>query len=483
MAVKRNDVKAIVEAIGGKHNIDKATHCVTRLRLVLNDDSKVDKDALSDNPLVKGQFKADHQYQIVIGPGTVDEVYKQFVEETGVEASSKDDAKNAAAQKGNPLQRLIKLLGDIFIPILPAIVTAGLLMGINNILTMKGLFGAKPLIEIYPQIADISNIINVIANTAFIFLPALIGWSSMRVFGGSPILGLVLGLILMNPQLVSQYDIGKTKIPTWDIFGLHIKQLNYQGQVLPVLIATYVLAKIEKALNKVVHDSIKMLVVGPVALLVTGFLAFIVIGPVALIIGTGITNTVTFVFEHAGWLGGAIYGLVYAPLVITGLHHMFLAVDFQLMGSKLGGTYLWPIVAISNICQGSAAFGAWYVYKRRKMAKEQGLALTSGVSGMLGVTEPAMFGVNLPLKYPFIAAISTSCVLGAVIGANQVLGKVGVGGVPAIISIQKEYWLVYGIVTLAAVIIPFFVTIFLSKWSKQEAKEIVDEPEAEKESE
>ena len=181
----------------------------------------------------------------------------------------------------------------------------------------------------YPQIADISNIINVIANTAFIFLPALIGWSSMRVFGGSPILGLVLGLILMNPQLVSQYDIGKTKIPTWDIFGLHIKQLNYQGQVLPVLIATFVLAKIEKVLNKVVHDSIKMLVVGPVALLVTGFLAFIVIGPVALIIGTGITNTVTFVFEHAGWLGGAIYGLVYAPLVITGLHHMFLAVDFN----------------------------------------------------------------------------------------------------------------------------------------------------------
>lgn len=174
----------------------------------------------------------------------------------------------------------------------------------------------------------------------------------------------------MNPQLVSQYDIGKTNIPTWNIFGLHIKQLNYQGQVLLVLIATYILAKLEKVLNKVVHASIKVLVVGPVALPVTGFLAFIIVGPVVLLIGTGITNAVTFVFEHVGWLGGAIYGLVYAPLVITGLHHMFLAVDFQLMGSRLGGTYLWPIVAISNICQGYTTFGAWYVYKRRRMSKK-----------------------------------------------------------------------------------------------------------------
>ena len=439
MAVKREDVKAIVSAIGGKENLEAATHCVTRLRLVLKDESKVDKDALSNNALVKGQFKADHQYQIVIGPGTVDEVYKQFIDETGAQEASKDEAKQAAAQKGNPVQR------------------------------------PKALIEMYPQIADISNIINVIASTAFIFLPALIGWSSMRVFGGSPILGIVLGLILMHPQLVSQYDLAKGNIPTWNLFGLEIKQLNYQGQVLPVLIAAYVLAKIEKGLNKVVHDSIKMLVVGPVALLVTGFLAFIIIGPVALLIGTGITSGVTFIFQHAGWLGGAIYGLLYAPLVITGLHHMFLAVDFQLMGSSLGGTYLWPIVAISNICQGSAAFGAWFVYKRRKMVKEEGLALTSCISGMLGVTEPAMFGVNLPLKYPFIAAISTSCVLGAIVGMNNVLGKVGVGGVPAFISIQKEFWPVYLIVTAIAIVVPCILTIVMSHFSKQKAKEIVED--------
>lgn len=475
MAVKKKDVQDIVEAVGGKDNLDTATHCVTRLRLVLKDDDEVDKDRLSENDLVKGQFKADNQYQIVIGPGTVDEVYKQLIAETGISESSKDDAKAAAAKKGNPIQRLIKLLGDIFIPILPAIVTAGLLMGINNLLTMEDLFGPKPLVEQFPQLGDISNIINVIASTAFIFLPALIGWSSMRVFGGSQILGLVLGLILMNPQLVSQYDIAKGNIPTWDIFGLEIKQLNYQGQVLPILLAAYVLAQIEKFLNKHVHDSIKMLVVGPIALLITGFLAFIVIGPVALWLGTGITNGVTFIFEHAGWLGGAIYGLLYAPLVITGLHHMFLAVDFQLMGSELGGTYLWPILAISNICQGSAAFGAWFVYRRRKMGKEQGLAMTSGVSGFLGVTEPALFGVNLPLKYPFIAAISTSCVLGAIIGATRVLGSVGVGGVPAFISIKSEYWGIYLVCTLLAIVVPAILTVFLSKFSKDKAKEMVEE--------
>ncbi|MDW8545774.1 PTS system trehalose-specific EIIBC component [Staphylococcus pseudoxylosus] len=475
MVVKKKDVQDIVEAVGGKDNLDTATHCVTRLRLVLKDDDKVDKDRLSNNDLVKGQFKADNQYQIVIGPGTVDEVYKQLIAETGISESSKDDVKAAAAKKGNPIQRLIKLLGDIFIPILPAIVTAGLLMGINNLLTMEDLFGSKPLVEQFPQLGDISNIINVIASTAFIFLPALIGWSSMRVFGGSPILGLVLGLILMNPQLVSQYDIAKGNIPTWDIFGLEIKQLNYQGQVLPILLAAYVLAQIEKFLNKHIHDSIKMLVVGPIALLITGFLAFIVIGPVALWLGTGITNGVTFIFEHAGWLGGAIYGLLYAPLVITGLHHMFLAVDFQLMGSELGGTYLWPILAISNICQGSAAFGAWFVYRRRKMGKEQGLAMTSGVSGFLGVTEPALFGVNLPLKYPFVAAISTSCVLGAIIGATRVLGSVGVGGVPAFISIKSEYWGIYLVCTFLAIIVPAILTVFLSKFSKDKAKEMVEE--------
>lgn len=304
----------------------------------------------------------------------------------------------------------------------------------------------------------------------------------MRVFGGSPLLGLVLGLILCHPGLASQYSLGNaetgelTKIPQWDVFGLMINKLNYQGQVLPVLIAAWVLAKVERWLNKRVHDSIKMLVVGPVSLLLVGFLSFIIIGPVALWLGTQITDFIQMIFESAGWLGGLVYGLVYAPLVITGLHHMFLAVDFQLMSSSLGGTYLWPILAISNIAQGSAAFAAWFLYKRKKMVKEEGLALTSGISGWLGVTEPAMFGVNIPLKYPFIAAVLTTGLVGAIFGSQQVLGKVGVGGVPGIISINDGFRGTFLIGMIIAIVLPIVLTLIFSNFAKKKMGEDVAEP-------
>lgn len=472
MAVNREEVRQIIAAIGGKENVNAATHCVTRLRLALDDESKVDKAALDQIDLVKGSFAANNQFQIVIGPGTVDEAYKVFSEETGIGESSREEVKAAAAEHMNPLQRAIKTLGDVFIPLLPAIVTAGLLLGLNNVLTAGGLFGKQSLVEMYPQLKDLAEIINFIAAAPFIFLPALIGWSAMKVFGGSPILGLVLGLIMCHPGLASQYSLGNaetgelTKIPQWDVFGLHINKLNYQGQVLPVLIAAWVLAKVERFLNKRVHDSIKMLVVGPVALLLVGFLSFLVIGPVALWLGTQITDVVQWIFSQAGWLGGLIYGLIYAPLVITGLHHMFLAVDFQLMASNLGGTYLWPILAISNIAQGSAAFAAWFLYKRRKMVKEEGLALTSGISGWLGVTEPAMFGVNIPLKYPFVAAVLTTGLVGAIFGSQQLLGKVGVGGIPGIISINQGFRMTFLIGMVIAIVLPIILTLLFSRFSK-----------------
>lgn len=483
MAVNRQEVKDIISAIGGKDNVSAATHCVTRLRLALKDDSKVDKAALDKINLVKGSFAANNQFQIVIGPGTVDEAYKVFVDETGVGESSKDDVKAAAAEKMNPLQRAIKTLGDVFIPLLPAIVTAGLLLGLSNLLLDPGVFyDKKSVVDVFPQFKGIAEIIKLIAVTPFHFLPALIGWSAMRVFGGSPILGLVLGLVLVNPALASQYGLadaetGKlNEIPTWDVFGLKVQQLNYAAQVLPILIATWCLAQVERFLNKRVHDSIKMLVVGPVALLLVGFLSFIIIGPVAFWLGNQITGFVQMIFENAGWLGGLIYGLVYAPLVITGLHHMFLAVDFQLMSSPLGGTYLWPILAISNISQGSAAFAAWFLYKRKKMVKEEGLALTSGISGWLGVTEPAMFGVNIPLKYPFIAAVLTTGLVGAIFGSQQVLGKVGVGGLPGIMSIQSQFQMTFLIGMIIAIVLPIVLTLIFSNFAKKKMGEDVAEP-------
>ena len=429
---------------------------------------------------MKGSFKNNNQFQIVIGQGTVDEAYKIFSNEVGIEHGSKEDVKQAATEKMNPLQRFIKMLGDVFIPLLPAIVTAGLLLGLSNLLLESGaIFKDQAVVDAYPQFKGIAEIIKLIAVTPFHFLPALIGWSAMRVFGGSPILGLVLGLILVNPALASQYGLADAQtgemneIPTWDVFGLEVQQLNYAAQVLPILIATYCLSVVERFLNKYVHDSIKMLVVGPVALLLVGFLSFVVIGPVAFWLGEQITNFIQMIFENAGWLGGLIYGLVYAPLVITGLHHMFLAVDFQLMSSNLGGTYLWPILAISNIAQGAAAFGAWFMYKRKKMVKEEGLALTSGISGMLGVTEPAMFGVNIPLKYPFISAVITTGLVGILFGSQQVLGKVGVGGVPGIMSINSGFRITFLIGMIIAIILPFVLTVIFSLFAEKKGDKVV----------
>jgi trehalose PTS system EIIBC or EIIBCA component len=361
MSVDQKQVSQIIDAIGGKDNISAATHCVTRLRFALADEGKVDKEALESIDLVKGSFSTNGQFQVVIGQGTVDKVYKELVSQTGVGEASKDDVKKASEKHLNPLQRAIKTLADIFIPILPAIVTAGLLMGINNILTGPGIFFDEALIEVYPQWADVASIINLIANTAFVFLPGLIGWSAVNRFGGSPLLGIVLGLMLVHPDLLNAWGYGAAEeIPTWNLFGLEVQKVGYQGQVLPVLLASYVLSKIEVFLRKLIPDAFQLLLVAPITLLVTGLVSFIAIGPITFAIGNVITDAVVGIFNVAPIVGGLIYGGLYAPLVITGMHHTFLAVDLQLIGNT-GGTFLWPMVALSNIAQGTAALAMMFI--------------------------------------------------------------------------------------------------------------------------
>ncbi|UJL47003.1 PTS system trehalose-specific EIIBC component [Virgibacillus sp. NKC19-16] len=457
------EAEEIVAAMGGEANINAATHCVTRLRFALSDEEKVDQEALDDIGLVKGSFSANGQFQVVIGQGTVDKVYKAMVDETGISEATKEEVKEAGGKKQNPLQRGIKVLADIFIPILPAIVTAGLLLGLNNIL-INPIFAEESIIEMYPQWAGIADMINIIANTAFTFLPALIGWSAVNRFGGNPLLGIVLGLIMVHPALMPASDYAQAaaqgNAPTWNLFGLEIDMIGYQGQVLPVLVASWVLAKIEVWLKKRVVDSLQLLVVAPVALLVTGFLAFIIIGPVTFEIGNGITGGVITVFEAFPVIGGLLYGALYAPLVITGMHHTFLAVDLQLIGST-GTTFLWPILALSNIAQGSAAFAMMLVSKDEKL---KGLAGTSGVSAYLGVTEPAMFGVNLRLRYPFIAAMIGTSIAGAFISLQAVQAtSVGIGGIPAFLSIVLENWISFFIGMGIVIIVPFIITYLLGK--------------------
>ncbi|WP_367069657.1 PTS system trehalose-specific EIIBC component [Bacillus velezensis] len=462
--------RQIAEAVGGIENIEAATHCVTRLRFALIDETKVNQKMLDAIDIVKGSFAVNGQFQVVIGQGTVNKVYAELVKETGMGEASKDDVKKAAAQKMNPLQRAVKTLADIFIPILPAIVTAGLLMGLNNILTAEGIFySTKSIVQVYPQWADLANMINLIAGTAFAFLPALIGWSAVKRFGGSPLLGIVLGLMLVHPDLLNAWGYGAAEqsgdIPVWNLFGLEVQKVGYQGQVLPILLASYLLARLELFLTKRTPEGIQLLVVAPVTLLVIGFLSFVIIGPITFTIGNALTAGLIAVFGQFSAIGGLLYGGLYSALVITGMHHTFLAVDLQLIGSKLGGTFLWPMLALSNIAQGSAALAMMLITKDKK---QRGLSLTAGISAYLGITEPAIFGVNLRYKFPFVIAMISSGIAGMFISVKGVLASsVGVGGVPGIFSIMSRYWGPFAIGMLIVLILPFAGTYGYARLKRQ----------------
>lgn len=462
--------RQIAEAVGGIENIEAATHCVTRLRFALIDKTKVNQKMLDAIDIVKGSFAVNGQFQVVIGQGTVNKVYAELVKETGMGEASKDDVKKAAAQNMNPLQRAVKTLADIFIPILPAIVTAGLLMGLNNILTAEGIFySTKSIVQVYPQWADLANMINLIAGTAFAFLPALIGWSAVKRFGGSPLLGIVLGLMLVHPDLLNAWGYGAAEqsgdIPVWNLFGLEVQKVGYQGQVLPILLASYLLARLELFLTKRTPEGIQLLVVAPVTLLVIGFLSFVIIGPITFAIGNALTAGLIAVFGQFSAIGGLLYGGLYSALVITGMHHTFLAVDLQLIGSKLGGTFLWPMLALSNIAQGSAALAMMLITKDKK---QRGLSLTAGISAYLGITEPAIFGVNLRYKFPFVIAMISSGIAGMFISVKGVLASsVGVGGVPGIFSIMNRYWGPFAIGMLIVLILPFAGTYGYARLKRQ----------------
>ncbi len=460
----------IIAAVGGSDNIAAVTNCITRLRFALVDDSKIDPAAVSAVDLVKGSFMANGQFQIIIGPGTVEKVVAEIRAITGKEEVSKADVAAEGAKKMHPIQRGIKVLADIFIPLLPAIVTAGLLLGINNVLTATGIFWEDSSVVLeYPWLADWASVIATIASTPFTFLPVLIGWSAVKRFGGNPLFGIVLGAMMVHPDLLSAWNWGAAhaagEIQYWTLFGLEVQKVGYQGQVLPVLVAAWVMVKIELWIKAKTPDMFQLLVVGPVTLLLTGLLTFILIGPVTFWIATQLTEGLIWVFEQAPWLGGLLYGFFYAPLVITGMHHTFLAVDLQLIGST-GTTFLWPILAISNICQGSAALGMMLVAANQK---EKGLAMSSGVSAYMGITEPALFGVNLRFRFPFFIAISVSGLCGMFMAVRGVeASSIGVGGIPGIFSIVPEDWRAFGIAMLVAIIVPLVGTFLFAKTRHRE---------------
>ncbi|MEL6116498.1 sucrose-specific PTS transporter subunit IIBC [Photobacterium sp. SP02] len=469
--------KALLKQLGGKENLQALAHCATRLRLALKDDAIVDEKAIESLDGVKGQFKVAGQYQIIFGSGIVNQVYAELAKLTGMADMSTADVANTGAQKQNIVQRAVKGLSDIFVPIIPAIVAGGLLMGVFNLLTAKGLFLDEiSLIDAYPGLADLANMLNTFANAPFVYLPVLLAFSASKKFGGNPFLGAALGMLMVHPDLLNGWGFGSASVtgtvPTWNIFGFSIEKVGYQGSVLPVLVSAFILAKVENGLRKIVPSVLDNLLTPMLAIFVTGFLTFTLVGPVTRDIGFLLGDGLNWLYDSAGFLGGALFGFIYAPFVITGMHHSFIAIETQLLTdiAVTGGTFIFPIAAMSNIAQGAAALAVGFSTKE---TKTKGIALPSGVTALLGITEPAMFGVNLKLRYPFIAAIIGSAVASAWITLFNVKAQaLGAAGLPGIISISPGYIGYFVVGMLISFAVTFVLTLLLGIRQKAKAGEL-----------
>lgn len=320
--------KDIIRCVGGKENINSAMHCATRLRLQLKDYDKINENELTDVDQVKGVFLANDQYQIILGSGTVNLVTDEVLKETGLGAAAPVQTEEKK-KEGNPVMRFVKVLSDIFVPIIPAIVAGGLLMGLNNVLTASGLFfPGKSLIEAMPEFAGLASFINMCASAPFTFLPVLIGFSATKKFGGNPYLGAAMGMIMVHPDLLNAYALaGAENIPTWNWFGLEVQAVAYQGTVLPVLVVSYIQAWIETRLHKATPSWLDNLTTPLLSILITSVLTFVLVGPVMRTVGDWLAFGLSWLYSTLGFIGGAIFGLLYAPITITGMHHSFSAIE------------------------------------------------------------------------------------------------------------------------------------------------------------
>lgn len=452
--------KQIYENIGGTENIISAAHCATRLRLVIGDNGKCAKEALENIEGVKGVFEASGQLQIILGTGTVNKVYEEFIALAGISAASKEEVKQAAASKQNIFQRLIKTLGDVFVPIIPAIVASGLLMGL-----LEGLS------KVYPSLADSGTytIIHLFSNAAFVFLPILIAVSAAKVFGGNIFLGAVIGMIMIHTDLLNAWAVaGAESVPKADAwFGLYeINLVGYQGHVIPVVIAVWFMSMLEKKLHKIVPEIIDLFVTPLVTVLVTGYLTLTIFGPVFSWIENGVLNGVQFLITLPLGIGSALAGAVYAPTVVAGVHHMYNALEAGLLSSK--GLNIWmPIATAANVAQGAAALALALKTKNQKL---KALALPSSLSAFLGITEPVIFGVNLRYIKCFIAG----CIGGA--AGGLVAGMTGVGasayGITGLFGylITTDYTLQYTLTIAVSVAVAFVLSWILFKDDQDDQK-------------
>lgn len=460
------DSKQLLTLVGGKENISAVTHCMTRMRFVLVDPKKADIPGIEAMKVVKGSFTQSGQFQVIIG-NTVSDFYNDFIAVAGIEGVSKEAAKEAAKKNQNIAQRIVTNIAEIFAPLLPAIICGGLILGFRNCIGELKLFndGTQTLADISTFWTGMYSFLWLIGEAIFQFLPVGITWSITKKMGTTQILGIVLGITLVSPQLLNAYDVASTAaadIPFWDFGFVKINMIGYQAQVIPAILAGFTLVYLERFFRKHCPAVISMIVVPFLSLIFTVIVAHAILGPIGWKIGDAISSVVysglTSPFRS---LFALVFGLLYAPLVITGLHHMTNAIDLQLQNS-FGGTILWPMIALSNIAQGSAVLAMIFLQKNQPEEKE--VSVPACISCYLGVTEPAIFGVNLKLMFPFICGmIGSACAAIFAVSTNTMAFTVGVGGLPGILSIMPECMVNFAIAMVIAIVIPFVLTYIVGK--------------------
>ncbi len=457
-----NEVKQLLDFIGGKDNIRAVSHCMTRMRFVLVDEKKADKEKIENIPCVKGTFTQAGQYQVIIG-NDVANFYNQFTKYAGIEGVSKDAVKAAAKTNQNPLQKIMGTLGEIFAPIIPALICGGLILGFRNIIGEVNLLngGTQKLTDVSVFWSGVYQFLWLIGEAIFHFLPVGITWSITKKMGSTQILGIILGLTLISPQLLNGFSVATaTEIPVWDFGFAQVQMIGYQGQVIAAILAGFVLVYLERFFNKICPEVIKMVVVPFCALVPAVLIAHTVVGPIGWKIGDFIANIVNMGLNSPLKLVfAAVFGFLYAPIVMTGLHHMTNAIDSQLV-NMYDGTNLWPMIALSNIAQGSSVLAMAVL--QRKNERAQQINIPACISCYLGVTEPALFGVNMKYGFPLVCGMIGSAVAAMIsIGSGVVAISIGVGGLPGILSIYPEFWFNFFMAMVAAIVIPFVLTFII----------------------
>ncbi|MGD9427005.1 sucrose-specific PTS transporter subunit IIBC [Pantoea sp. NSTU24] len=447
--------RALLPLMGGRENIASAAHCATRLRLVLADDEKADTAAIGRVEGVKGCFRNAGQLQVIFGTGVVNKVYAAFIAEAGMSESSKSEAADIAARKLNPFQRIARLLSNIFVPIIPAIVASGLLMGLLGMVKTYGWVNPENALYI---------MLDMCSSAAFIILPILIGFTAAREFGGNPFLGATLGGILTHPALTNAWGVA-AGFHTMNFFGIEVAMIGYQGTVFPVLLAVWFMSLLEKQLRRFIPDALDLILTPFLTVIISGFIALLIIGPAGRMLGDGISFVLSTLITHAGWLAGLVFGGLYSVIVITGVHHSFHAIEAGLLGNpSIGVNFLLPIWAMANVAQGGACLAVWF---KTRDAKIKAISLPSAFSALLGITEAAIFGINLRFMKPFIAGLVGGALGGAwVVSVHVYMTAVGLTGLPGMAIVQASSLLNY-IIGIVIAFTTAFVISYLLKYKTE----------------